>query len=241
MSIIHNLSEISSITVGSENIENIYLGEDLLWTAESSPYEPDQVIFEQSTAGTYSLDILADGQYEVYVIGGGAGGASLAYKYKQTVYFYGEVVASGGSGSGFIGIIRITQDTYTITVGAGGAKDTSTNPSSNPTGKAGGNSSIGSLITSYGASSHNVDTAGNGGNIPTISVEIISQTLNTKGNNGSKAVNSKAGTISVNGGTSVYNNYGAGGSATGTANYSSTSATAKNGTAGYVKIIYKGK
>ena len=37
MSIIHNLQDISTVTIGSENIENIYLGEDLLWTNKPNP------------------------------------------------------------------------------------------------------------------------------------------------------------------------------------------------------------
>lgn len=212
MSIIHNLQDISTVTIGSENIENIYLGEDLLWTAETSPYTPDQVIFEQSTAGTYSLDILADGQYEVYCIGGGAGCSSFTMS---------GFAAGGGSGAGFIGIIRIEKNNYTITVGncSGNVQD--------GTVSAGGNSSIGSIIISYGAKSHHWNPAGAGGDLPYISTNIISQSLNSMGNSGTADYGS------ANGGASLYNNYGKGG---GFSNWSFI-----NGTAGYVKIVYKGK
>ncbi len=37
----------------------------------SCPYKKDQVIFESSTQGTYNVEILGKGKYEVYCIGGG--------------------------------------------------------------------------------------------------------------------------------------------------------------------------
>ena len=38
---------------------------------KSCPYKKDQVIFESSTQGTYNVEILGKGKYEVYCIGGG--------------------------------------------------------------------------------------------------------------------------------------------------------------------------
>lgn len=218
MSIFHNLSEIKDVYCGDTKIESIYLGTEQVYTGETCPYTPDQVIFEQSTAGTYSLDILADGQYEVYCIGGGAGGV----KYTGGGRMF---CASGGSGAGFIGIIEIVKNTYTITVGVGGTKNTSTSSSVG----GGGNSSISSLVIAYAAGNHDANTAGPAGAIPTINTTIISQTLNRAGNKGSTSSGS-----TCSGGVSVYSNYGKGGN-------SGLQSAITNGTAGYVKIIYKRK
>jgi len=199
MSIIHNLQDINTVTIGSENIENIYLGEDLLWTAESSPYTPDQVIFESSTPGTYSVDILTTGKYEVICVGGGGGGVRwgngniLAYQY-----------AGGGSG-GYSNLIQtLVKDNYTVIIGGGG-----------------------------GWTSNGANYAGTGG------TSSFSDIVNATGGQGGKRSSTCSGGVGItqngNGGTpstagaSVYNGYGKGGYG------------ASNGSAGYVKIVYKGK
>lgn len=193
----------------------------IMFPQETSPYVVDEVIFEQATAGNYTVNILTDGKYEVYVIGGGAGGVRF-----YDISFF---VASGGSGAGFIGVINIDKGNHSITVGKGGTKNTNTSSSVG----GGGNSSIDSLVIAYAAGKHDANTAGAGGAIPSINTTIISQTLNVKGNNGTIASGSKPAT--QNGGASVYGNYGKGGNA------GRATSTVTNGTAGYVKIVYKGK
>ena len=69
-----------------------------------------------------------------------------------------------------------------------------------------------------------------GGSAPIITAEIISEELNSAGNNG-EAVNRT--TSSVNGGASLYEDYGKGGDVIGI--------SPQHGTSGYVKIIYLGK
>ena len=238
MSIIHNLSEISSITVGSENIENIYLGEDLLWTAESSPYEPDQVIFEESTAGTYEVELLAKGRYEVICVGGGGGGCSNSNAGSNG---YG-AAAGGGSGGYSDEIISIPKGTYNAIVGAGGARKKGTSLNATFTANSGTDSSFYSISATSGtggiaylgkssfggAATSGKGTGGSGGS-----------GITQNGNNGS-ACDFKYNTT-VNGGTSVYNGYGKGGNGCATNPSGSLQSRTTNGTAGYVKIIYKGK
>lgn len=184
MSIIHNLQDISNITIGSENIENIYLGEDLLWTAESSPYTPDQVIFESSTPGTYSVDILTNGKYEIICVGAGGGGVRygnggfIPYQY-----------AGGGSGGYSNSIQNLTEGTYSITVGGGGGW---TNNGGNHAGT-GGTSSFSDIVNATGGQGGLRLGTGSGG---------VGITQN--GNTGTTTA----------AGASVYGGYGAGGYST---------------------------
>lgn len=189
--------KIKDIYYGGVKIGKIYRGNTLVYTSLAFPI--DTVIYESSTAGTSTVE-LEEGIYEVYCIAGGGGG------HKQSV----AVVSGGGSGSGYIGQIKIPKGSYQIIVGAGGqrGKDSGTN---------GGNSSIGSLITAYGGGGGN-DGRGAGGSIPTLNATEVSRTLMVAGNNGNK----------YNPGASVYSSYGAGGR------------PEANGSSGYVKIVYKG-
>ena len=174
---------------------------------KSGPYKKGQVIFESSTPGTYNVEILGKGKYEVYCIGGGGGGY-----YKRNP----KSVGSGGSGSGFIGIIKIEASILSVSVGAGGRYQSYN----------GAGSSIGNLVITYGGGRGS--TGGAAGAQPTINATIISTTLNSAGNPGE----SSGGSGPVAGGASLYNGYGAGGVGQ-TGNNSS-------GVSGYVKIVYKG-
>lgn len=180
-------NKIGQVYKGNTKIGQIYKGSTLIWS--SDPYEPDYVVYERTTAGTETINILGDGKYEVYCIAGGGGGS----------WFIG-----AGSGSGFIGIIQISKGELSVICGAGaGSRGT------------GGNSSIGNYIKSYGGKSGK-----SGGAIPTISATVISTTLNVAGNAGGKN----------SGGAAVYESYGKGGGP-----------RAGSGTAGYIKIVYKGQ
>ena len=191
-------------------------------------YTANQVIFEKSTAGTYSVELLETGNYEVYAIGGGGGGSNYR---EDNLYGY----AGGGSGAGFIGVITLSKAVHSVIVGAGGAGNNGYFGSSSKVGGTGGNSSISNSVTCYGGGGAEAYDTGNttvgaGGSKPTVNVPIISTTLNTAGNSGSRHHNGGSGNT-ANGGASVYNGYGAGGK---------SAKTSASGTAGYVKIVWKG-
>lgn len=194
----------------------------------SSPYEKEQVIFESAVAGTYEVELLAKGKYEVYCIGGGGGGAH----YGKSGFGSRHASASGGSGSGFIGVVSLLNGSYNISVGTAGAYKGETYP---VRGSDGGDSYIDTLIIAYGGKGGyvpnletNAGTAGAGGAIPSVTAETTAVTINTQGNTGRKEYASGSTNPNLAGGASVYSGYGAGGTSGG------------NGTAGYVKIVWKG-
>lgn len=188
---------------------------------KSSPYKAGELIFESSTAGSYTVDLKATGNYEVYVIGGGAGSGTKISDYKW--------YTGGGSGAGFIGVVKLTKGSYSIQVGAGGkiAKLADTT-------FAGGSSKISDAIEAYGGKSVTVGEAGTGGSKPTVNVPIISTTLNTAGKNGKQGQYYLDSTyyVTVYCGASVYKGYGKGGQI--------DSEVLNAGKAGYVKIVYMG-
>lgn len=209
-------NKIGQVYKGSTKIGQIYKGSTLIWS--NDPYDIDEIVFESSTAGTYPVNITGDGLYEVYCIGGGGGGryytiSEPSFSFSHHTINVKHMMYGGGSGSGFIGIININAGNYSVIVGNGGATG-----NKSAAGKDGGDSNIGSLITSKAGKGAN-HGGGTGGAVPTISTTAVSTTLNSKGNSGSKSY----------GGASLYNGYGAGGNAI------------SNGTAGYVKIVYKGQ
>lgn len=183
------------------------------------PYDIDEVVFESSTAGTYSVDLAANGKYEVICIAGGGGG--LVWKRSG----YASVEYGGGSGSGFDCVLQLSTGTYSIVVGKGGTllKTSSTSKDA----ESGGNSQFGTSYA-YGGSGglHNNNKAP-GGSTPTVSYTIVSTIFNKAGNKGTNDASSTAA-----GGKSVYDNTATGYGAGGRSN--------QNGYAGYVKIIYKG-
>ena len=212
-------SSIKNIYWGSTSVKEVWYGSNKIWS--NCPYTPNQVLFESSTPGTYSLNILTDGVYEVYCIAGGSGGAQ--YK-PQGFKWY---VASGASGSGYIGNLKITQSTYQIVVGRG---------SSGKYGSKGKvsdaeNSSISNVVTSYGGKGGKAfddRTQAVGGDIPTTFTQEISFTLKQRGNNGILDNN----IAFCSGGASLYNGYGKGGDV-------KIRDYANDGVNGYVKIIFK--
>ncbi len=212
-------SSIKNIYWGSTPVKEVWYGSNKIWS--NCPYTPNQVLFESSTPGTYSLNILTDGVYEVYCIAGGSGGA--AYH----VYGYKWYSASGASGSGYIGNLKITQHTYQIVVGRGSSgKHNSSEKISDAE-----NSSISNVVTSYGGKGGKaVDdrTQAVGGDIPTIFTQEISFTLKQRGNNGTIDDDSDL----CSGGASLYNGYGKGGDV-------NIFDYVNDGTNGYVKIIFK--
>lgn len=195
-------------------------------------YTTNQVIFEKAAAGTYSVELLEAGNYEVYCIGGGAGGFYLFSEKSGGGYL--RRLVGGASGSGFIGVLNLSKKTYTVTVGAGG-QPTKTEATGTRYGEGGGASSITGVITSPagGAPSAQVGSGSFGssptGGAPQLNQSIISTTLNSNGKSGATATSLQA----IAGGASVYNGYGKGGDV-------SNKGAGTAGTAGYVKIVWKG-
>jgi len=206
-----------SFYLGSTKIGKLYKGNTLVYGG--SIYKPDQVIFESATTGTYSLDLLDTGKYEVYCIAGGGSGAS---GFSSSRF----LVASGGSGSAFIGNIALSKGVLSIVVGAGGYGQ------SDGYGYSGTNSTIGSAVICYAGGGGNAHSSsgrgGAGGSAPSISVTVYSSTLNSAGNGGGFRIGG-----SIGGGASLYAGYGKGGD--------SSTSNPQGGASGYVKIIYKGK
>ncbi len=206
-----------------------------LGASKKKAYKKGTIIFESKIPGTYQVDLLYDGSYLVYCIAGGAG--ALRNNLNKS-YTYQQVSIGGGSGSAFIGVIKLTAGNIPISVGTGGIGQSFTNNSLNygvnSPALCGGESSIGIFVRSPaatgGSTGRDQMNISHGGSMPIITAEIISEELNSAGNNGN-AVNRT--TSSVAGGAALYEEYGKGGDVIGIA--------PQHGTSGYVKIIYLGK
>lgn len=210
-------SENATVTVTADQTINVTLSE--------SHYTPDQVLYESSTGGaSTTLNLLDDGKYQVICIAGGGGGASYRSKVASFTTYYND---GGGSGSGFNCVFQLTAGNYAIAVGSGGAGKI------NGTATSGGNSRFGTCYAYGGGGARSDSSAGSvgaGGNAPTLTYTRTTTTLNTAGNAGT-ATSGKSDT-NVSGGAAVYSSYGKGGDG----KYSAVG----TGTAGYVKVIYKG-
>ena len=207
-------SETEIVTVTADQTINV--------TLSTSHYTPGQVLYESSTGGaSTTLNLLDDGKYQVICVAGGGGGASYRSKVASITKYYND---GGGSGSGFDCIFQLTAGNYAVAVGPGGAGKI------NGTATSGGNSQFGTCYA-YGGGGAREKTVGAGGNAPTLTYTRTTTTLNTAGNTGTHLSGSLSDST-ASGGAAVYSSYGKGGdgkcSAVGT------------GTAGYVKVVYKG-
>lgn len=190
------------------------------------PYEPETILFDSSTPGTYELEIPTEIIAEVYVVAAGSGACVSA----------GGISAKGsrsggGSGSAFIGVIKIPKGTISLTVGRGGPGGYKNGEWAY--GSAGGNSSLGEIVVAFGATGSSADkngagAGGNGGATPSIAAQILATIQCAAGRSGEH----KMGTAPASGGSSLYGGYGRGGNSNGT--------SPEAGTNGYIKIIYKG-
>lgn len=204
-------TQTATVTVTADQTINVTLSE--------GHYTPDQVLYESSTGGaSTTLELLDDGKYQVICIAGGGGGAGAdASIFRNS--------SGGGSGSGFDCVFQLTAGSYAIAVGSGGASKT------NGTATTGGDSRFGTCYArggNGGTATRTSHTGGAGGASPTITYSIVSTSLNIAGNSGATVSNSST----ANGGAAVYSTYGKGGNGS----YNSPVA----GTAGYVKVVYKG-
>ena len=236
--------ENAIVTINGEvrNFIDVDFGEEVTWVVEYegletktgsqivetsteilvnlSQYEQGQLLFERTDAGSTSFTISEKIDANVFVVAAGGGAAG-----------WGGRSVGGGSGSGFVGRIIIPSGTYTINVGGGGGGVNIDSDGSTLTAGTGGNSSIGSLVTTYGGKGGRVGRdhfdGGEGGALPVVNAQVVTTNLKIAGNNGSRISSSSA-----PGGNSVYGGYGTGGSA--------VSSSGKAGSSGYVKIVFVG-
>jgi hypothetical protein len=217
-------------------IDKIYKGSTLVYRGA---YATNQTIFEKSTAGTYSVKLEKAGLYEITVVGGG-GAAAMRGVYDDRGYGW-----SGGSGGAFVGTFNLDRGTYTVVVAKANnntTKQTSNSQTSNPTDTGTYGSSVSGVVSVGGGGSghYNSSYVGAAGAAATLSLTPITTTLNSAGKAGASGSGGKgsAAAKQVDGGASVYNGYGKGQGCKTSEYYSKRSWI--NGTAGFVKIVYKG-
>lgn len=212
-------TETNSIWAEDNKVFYVYKGSNLVWKLHQ--YINNQLLFESSSAGTYQLNILDDGIYNVICVGGGGGGAQKG----DTEYYN---TGSGGSGGYSNEDIYLTKGLYTVVVGAGGAKNSQWWGSGTPiTATNGGNSSFATVIGGGGGGGG----AGSGSGYPFAGAGGTGSTIN---GNAGKAGGGK--NVSYAGGASVYGGYGIGGN--GYSGNASTMNYSTSGTSGYVRITY---
>lgn len=173
------------------------------------------------TAGTYTLNIHRDDDYEIELYGGGGGSASHVYTSASAANVID--MCSGGSGAGFRGVVTLAQGAYTLTIGSAGAFGP--HNSSTSEGGTGGTTTLQGIISVGGgtggycrgsASGISERIAGVGGTVQILdNTKIVSSSLSSSGNDG-EIVRTTGTTSFAQGGASLFNNniigYGAGGS-----------------------------
>ena len=177
------------------------------------------------TPGTKRLRVTITG-------GGGGGGGCKATSNNET--FFG---AGGGAGGTIISIMTPTQNSYPVTIGAGGAGGVSAT-----NGTSGGNSVFASLIAPGGAGGGKVgitNTNGGNGGVPSTGDIRITGGNGGDGQSGNISVSGEGGTSHWGGGGRAGAGggvsgkaYGSGGGGAYDAGYSGTSMTGGKGAAG---------
>ena len=99
--------KIEDIYIGNTKIESVYKGSTQVY---SSKLPAGQIIFESSTAGTYTIIIPKTQTYHIDLVGGGGGGFRETISSKRT----------GGSSAYIYGDVVIEKGTYTLVIGSGG-------------------------------------------------------------------------------------------------------------------------
>lgn len=200
------------------------------------PYKPNSTIFESSTPGTYYLNVLGNGVYEISIIGGGGGAAG-------TCSSNSAAASAGASGSGFCGLIKLNKGTYKLIVGSAG--NAAYGLDMNAWGGVGGNSQVlyndAIMINSFGGGGGHSWWRSSAspaalGALPIINLDIVKTILHRQGNVGDYGAYGGW----RNGGRGILDSnteFGRGGHA----NQAGNSTIAYPGNAGYIKIIYKGK
>ena len=216
---------------------------------EKQIYVDDQVVFEKAVAGTYTANIEANGLYEIIAVGGGGGCGQMALGGQQYTI---AISASGGSGAVVQGVFRLSAGSLSIVVGAlGASKDMNNVAGASPTTN-GGNTTVGAICNVGGGGAGKagwgnpvVQQGGAAGTVISYdSSALVSSTIISNGNAGTFNrwyTGNRDGTISTSVVQSPYPPYGSGSAGSATTRYSGgASFTNSAGSAGYVKIIYKG-
>ncbi len=167
-------------------------------------------------------------------ITGGGGGGSGCKAYSSSETFFG---AGGGAGGTIISIMTPTQNSYPVTIGAGGAGGVSAT-----NGTSGGNSVFASLIApggSGGGKSGVTNTNGGNGGVPSTGDIRITGGHGGDGQSGNIGVSGEGGTSYWGGGGRagagggvIGKAYGSGGGGAYDAGYSGTSMTGGKGASG---------
>lgn len=171
-------------------------------------YQPGEVIIDSDTGNVpSSINLLMDGVYQIKLVGGGGGGLQINNGTRRSC-------GSGGSGSAFVGKIRLTKGTYNISWGEKGVSRTYPY-SSGSTYKAGtgGNSVFGTMIAYGGTGGYTSGTnimKGTGGRSPKLTYTRTSTSVNKAGNDGDAVAASSSQINYCNAGDSVYSGYGHG-------------------------------
>ncbi len=202
---------------------------------EQRYYNDGQVLWESGESGaSANLNLLTTGRYQVICIAGG-GGASERNHRPDSPTIRKHWVGTGGSGSGFNCVFKLTKGIYAVNVGNIGVGYYTTG--NDLVGKVndGGNSRFGDCYA-YGGGGGTCGVgptvaAGAAGAAPTLAYTIVSIALNQAGNAGTTTTTWAS---NVTGGASIYGSYGKGGDGV-------KDAAQVNGTAGYVKVVFLGR
>lgn len=220
MSITINNDNIKDVYKGSIKIAKIFKGSELLYLSQM--YPAGTVLFENSAAGTYTLNVTKQTFADIILVGGGGGGATSSWS-------SGNGSGAGGGSGGYSKIekVLIEAGEYTVVVGAGGSRATAFEHT-RATAGTGGTSSF----MNYTAE------GGTGGDCALQAGIVIAGTggvgLTQNGNNGNAGTGYNT---TFTGGASVYNGYGKGGNGCATNPGGSLIGNTTNGGNGYVKII----
>lgn len=188
----------------------------------------NKVIFESSTANTYTIVIPENGYYSVIIVGAGGGAGSWGGYYSNGYTFN----SSGGGGSGGYvhGTLELNTGSYTAIIGKGGdgVRNAGIGAQAVTAGTGGTSSVFGQ--SAYGGAGGRAGNDGYGGAGGGTSTSLIGETGNVGGSMG-YVVGANAYPIqNISGGTSKYGGFGAGGYIINQslANY--------NGKSGYIRV-----
>ena len=188
----------------------------------------NKLIFESSTADTYTIVIPEDGYYSVIIVGAGGGAASWGGYYSNGYTWN----ASGGGGSGGYvhGTLELNTGSYTAIIGKGGDGVRNAGIGAQAvTAGTGGKSSVFGQIA-YGGAGGSAGNDGYGGAGGDTSTSLTGETGNVGGSMGYVVAKDYYPIQDISGGASTYGGFGAGGYITNQslANY--------NGMSGYIRV-----
>lgn len=189
------------------------------------------------------------GQYDIIAVGGGGGCGQMAL---GSVQYTIAVSASGGSGAVIQGTFKLHKGNLAITVGALGQSAT-INTAGTARATSGGRTSVGNICVVGGGNGGKagwgnpvVQEGGSAGAIISYDQSaLVSSTIISNGNAGTfnrYYTANRDGTATTTSVKSPYPPYGSGAGGSATTRYNSASSFSSTpGSAGYVKIVYKGK